>query len=78
VDARCLEETNTEISIDIRELFSKEFVFNPLKLPQVDVGGDCLAIIEELIISNTSCGPPDTEQNFLLIEIKFRGVWLMG
>ncbi|CAH2016414.1 unnamed protein product, partial [Acanthoscelides obtectus] len=56
------------LPIDQRRLFLDECCLYSLKLPTIQVSSDSLTPFQKLIMNNSSCCPPNTQQNLVWVQ----------
>ncbi|CAH2006718.1 unnamed protein product, partial [Acanthoscelides obtectus] len=61
--------------IDQRRLFLDECCLYSLKLFTIQVSSDGLTPFQKLIMDNSSCCPPNTQQNLVWVQGSFGRVW---
>ncbi|CAH1988704.1 unnamed protein product [Acanthoscelides obtectus] len=63
------------LPIDQRRLFLDECCLYSLELLTIQVSSDGLTLFQKLIMDNSSCCPPNRQQNLVWAQGSLGGVW---
>ncbi|CAH1995396.1 unnamed protein product, partial [Acanthoscelides obtectus] len=63
------------LPIDQRRLFLNECCLYSLKLLTIQISSDGLTLFQKLIMDNSSCCPPNTQQNIVWVPESLGRVW---